>query len=276
MHQNRFFFLIRQSFPSFAGTVLISICLGAVILLAILQSGNSQEKIRLRYCSLEGFVYDLNLIPPRQLGVKEWQIGDYARYRYRRKQAPDSDLLVLDQEVGFHIVGELEKPGSHGYWLKKSGFPQPEAIPTDIYRYVTVNDLRITSQNPSYEDPLNYFPSLFMECDQTSVPLAKLVKLGKKKIQTAAGVFECIHYLATPSWNNKTIEIWASAAILPLGIVRAESETESMELNAFGNDREIPVPRLIQPVIEGVSTLQEGCNSCHGYNNCHEMFFPPK
>lgn len=255
---------------------LISVLLATIILLVI-TSRVSQEKLRLSYCNFQGFIYDLNLIAPTQLGVNRWQVGDYAHYRYRRKQTPDSDRLLHDREVDFHIISELEKAGVHGFWLKKTGFyfPETKEIPTDIYRWVTVHDLRVTPKNPSYEDPLNYFPFLSMDCEQTDVPLAKLVKLGKEKIKTEAGTFECIRYRAELDHNNRYIEIWAFPIISPLGIVRVQSDTETLELISFGRDTEITVPKSIQPVIEGVSTLKDGCNSCHGAN-CHEMFFPPK
>ena len=278
MHQNRFFFFTRQSFQSFVWILLVSICLTVVILIIIVPSDESMDRIKLKYCSREGFIYDLNLISPRRLGVNEWQVGDYAHYQYRRKQSPDSDQLLFDQEVGFHIVGELEKPDSHGYWLKKTGFTfsQVQTIPLDFYQLVTVDDLRITPENPAYEDPLNYFPSRFTECEQTNVSLAKLVKLGDEKIKTRAGTFDCIHYRAELEWHDNFLEIWVSAAIPPLGIVRAHSPTEVLELISFGQDTEVTASRLIQPVLEGISTLNHGCNSCHGHDNCHEMFFPPK
>lgn len=276
MYQNRFLFFIKQSFQGFVWTVFISICLTFIVLVIVALSRESPEEIRLIRCSREGFIYDLHLIAPVQLGISRWQIGDSARYRYRRKQSGIGDKS--EREIGFHIIGELEKSGSHGYWLKKTGFPfhQKETIPVDLYHWVTVHDLRITSKNVSYEDPLNYFPSRFTNCDQTDVPLAKLIELGKTEIETEAGTFECVHYLAELGWGDKTLEIWAAPDIPPLGIVRVESESESLELIAFGQETQITIPRLIKPVIEGISTLMNGCTSCHGYDDCHEMFFPPK
>ena len=276
MYQNRFLSFIKQSFQGSAWVFLISMCLAGVILLIVAALRESNGEVRGRGCDSEGFMHSLNLIAPLQLGIDHWEIGDFARYRHREKQSEIRD--EFDQEIGFHIIGELEKLGSHGYWLKKTGFPfhQKETIPMDLYHWVTVHDLRITSKNLNYEDPLNYFPSRFTSCDQTDIPLAKLIELGKAEIQTEAGTFECVHYRAELESNDKFLEIWAFPAIRPLGIVRAESESEILELIAFGQETEITIPRLIKPVIEGISTLKDGCTSCHGYDNCHKMFFPPR
>ena len=276
MPQNRFLFIIKQSFQGSGWVFLISACLAGVILLTIAVLRESKGEVRRRDCSHEGFIHSLNLIAPKQLGISHWRIGDFARYRHRRKQAATND--TLEREIGFHIIGELEKRGSHGYWLKKTGlsYHQKETIPMDLYHWVTVHDLRITSQDQCFEDPLNYFPSRFVDCDQTDLPHAKLVKQGKTEIETEAGTFECIHYRAELEWKDKSLEIWASSAIPPLGIVRVESETEILELISFGQKTEITLPRLIQPVIEGVSTLRDGCTSCHEFDNCHKMFYPPK
>ena len=276
MSQSRFLFFIRQSFQGFAWTLLISACFAAVILLTIVSLRAQDEKIR--PCSNEDFVYELNLIAPMQLGVDSWQIGDYARYRYRRKQAPNGNQLLFDREVGFHIIDELGKFGTHGYWMRKTGFSPSRGVPMDIYRYVTVHDLRITPKNPKYEFLRNYFPMLLEFCDQAAIPFAKLVKLGKEVVETEAGTFECIHYRAElgPNRNRRVLEVWASPTVPPLGIVRVRSKTEMLDLTWFGQDTEITVPKIFQPVIEGISKLDHGCTSCHGYENCHQFIFPPK
>lgn len=276
MYQNRFLSFIKHSFQGSAWILLISVSLAGVILLVVSLLRESGGEVRRSGCASEGFIHSLNLIAPLQLGINQWGIGDFARYRHSEKQSPIPN--EFDREIGFHIIGELEKSGSHRYWLKKSGlrFHQKETIPMDLYHWVTVHDLRMTSENLNYEDPLNYFPSRFTSCDQTRTPLAKLIELGKADIQTEAGTFECVHYRAELKWDDTSLEIWASPAVRPLGIVRAESETEVLELIAFGQQTEITIPKLIKPIIEGISTLKDGCTSCHGYDNCHEMFFPPK
>ena len=275
MQRIQFLSSIKRFFsPNLAWFLLIPVCLAAVILFVIVHIRESESENLL--CSNQVFLYSLNLIPPVQLGIEQWQLGDYARYRYRRKQEPGSDQLLFDREATFHIVGKLDDSGSHGYWLKKTGFSYFRTFPKDIYRYVTVHDLRITPENRRYDFLQNYIPGKFSFCDQTTIPLAKLVKLGKEKIETEVGTFECIRYRAELGRSYPPLEIWASAAIPPLGIVRVRSDTEMLDLLSFGKNTEITVPQLIQPVIEGISTLDYGCNSCHGTESCHEAIFPPR
>lgn len=272
MHQDRFLFFIRRSFQGFGWTVLISTCLAAVIIFSIFSL--IRQKSEISECDYGNLRFVLNLIAPIQLGVDSWQIGDYARYRHLRKSSRTVD--GFNREVGFHIIAALEKSGSRGYWMRKTGFSYFRTIPKDIYRYVTIHDLRITPKTPIYEFQRNYVPFHLDVCQQTTIPLAKLVKRGREEIETEAGTFECIHYYAELAQNRKPLEIWTSAAISPLGIVRVRSETDILELISFGPKTEITVPKLIQPVIEGISTLEDGCTSCHKSGNCHESIFPPK
>ena len=266
--------IIKFSYQSLAWMFLISICLAAMIIFAIVNMRENESGTLL--CTNTEFEYNLNLIPPVQLGIGQWKIGDYARYRYRRKQALGSNQLLFDREATFHIVGKLDNSGSPRYWLKKKGFSYWRTFPKESYRYVTVHDLRITPENRRYDILENYIPGKFSSCNQTTIPFAKLVKLGKEKIKTEAGTFECIHYRAEFGHALPHVEIWASDAIPPLGIVRVRSETEMLDLLSFGQNTEIAVPKLIQPVIEGISTLDYGCNSCHGNDDCHESIFPPR
>ena len=115
-------------------------------------------------------------------------------------------------------------------------------------------------------------------CDQTALPIAKLVELNREEIKTEAGSFECIHYRAELKLNRNrsVLDIWASPTVPPLGIVRVRSENEMLDLISFGKDLEITVPSIFQPVIEGISKLDHGCTSCHGHENCHQSIFPPK
>lgn len=271
MHQNRVLSFIRQSFLSFIWTFLISAGLAIIIVVAMARNTDDGPI----HCPNDALRYSLNFIAPTQLGVQRWQIGDYARYRHQRQQSTLD--AAVDREVAFHIIAELEKSGTHGHWMRKSGFDPDRNIPRDLYRYVTVNDLRITAEYPKYQYTHNYFPILHDFCEQGAIPLAKLVKLGETEIETQAGTLECIHYrVEIGSGRDQTdLEIWASPEISPLGIVRARSETESLDLISFGRDPEVSIPRLFQPVVEGVSKLANGCSSCHG-KGCHAMFFPPK
>lgn len=272
MHQNRFLYFIRESFRGFIWTVLIAAGLAMIIIVILTRKTDDEGPMRCLNTTLK---YNLNFIAPTQIGIEKWKIGDYARYRHQRKKSISDE--AVDREVAFHIIAELEKSGTHGHWMRKSGFEFNLNIPRDIYRFLTVNDLRITAEYPKFIYTHNYIPIRLTSCEQETTPLAKLIKLGETEIETQAGTLECIHYRVEigTGRDQKVLEIWASPAILPLGIVRARSETESLDLISFGQNPEVSVPRLFQPVVEGISELKHGCSSCHG-EGCHAMFFPPK
>ena len=273
MRQHRFLSFNLPNLRELVGTLLISAFIAAFILIFILVL--REQHVELEPCKSDNFISNLNLIAPPQLGVRRWQIGDYAHYRHQRQRSENYDKL--DREVGFHIIGALEISGDQGYWLKQTGFFSFRTIPRDIYRWVKLHDLRTARGGMDYEYLQNYIPFRVEFCEQSDVPFAKLLKLGEEKIETEAGTFECIHYraeLTEPS--REALEIWVSPAISPLGIVRAQSENDILELISFGQNTEITIPKLIQPVIEGISTLDYGCNSCHGYETCHESIFPPR
>lgn len=282
-------FLIRQSLQGWRRSFLISVCLALVILVGIFFLGRaSYEDVEVGECPTDDLAYTLNLISPAQLGVAQWQIGEYAVYRYRRKLgtpalvleryfSPDATKARLaSRDVRFDIIGELSKSGRKRYWMRVTGLVFFRAIPADIYRLVFTDNLRITSETPRYDFARGYVPLRFSLCHQTSTPLATLVKLDEVSLETPAGSFDCIRYRAEFGSVAPPIEIWANPYILPLGIVRASTPYEVLELAAYGRDMDFNIPELIHPVIEGISTLEQGCTSCHGYDNCHKLISPPR
>ena len=218
------------------------------------------------------FDYDLNLVAPAQLGIEQWQIGDYARYRKTNLVGGDAPSAPVF--VDFHIIGELEESDAHRHWLKITGFRFFRHIPTESYRLVTVSDLRMTPLNRAYNFTRGYVPQLEIT-NQTSLQ-AKLIEIGPESIQTEAGTFECILYHAVLSDEETVLKVWVTSKVRPLGIVRVTSENEIMELVSFGQKMDITIPTLIEPVIQGISKLKESCTSCHEAGSCHERIFPPK
>lgn len=218
------------------------------------------------------FDHDLSLVTPARLGIEQWQIGDYARYRKINlvgDDAPSNPVFV-----DFHIIGELEESGTHQHWMKITGFRAFRHIPTDTYRLVTASDLRMTPLNRTYNLTLGYVPQLEIVGQPPSQ--AKLIEIGPESIQTEAGTFECILYHAVLSDEKTVLKVWATSKVGPLGIVRITSENETMELVSFGEKMDITIPELLEPVIQGISELKESCTSCHEVGSCHERIFPPK
>lgn len=268
---------------------LISLGLASVVLLIIVPKQNHQVKRDLLPPDMREFKHILNFLAPAQLGVDHWRVGDYAQYQSHKHRSHTPSLTGATREtevpsgfsadstnVSFHIIDKLTTPDSRRYWMKITGMLFFRDVPGDIYQLESPNDRRITSENRRYEFLHDYIPSKVEHYDFGAIPLAKLVELGQAEIETEAGRFECTHYKVELSSNLPTIEIWANPKIRPLGIVRAQSQDEVLELISFGQKTEIAVPKLMQPVIQGISILNHGCTSCHGSENCHESIFPPK
>jgi len=217
----------------------------------------------------------LNAIRPSELGVTNWKRGDFAKYRNLMTYSNPGEPLPEPKEVSYQIIGELKDGGRALSWMKVTGYEKDRAIPKDVFRLVTVNDLRITPQNRYYDYVRNYIPVNDTGAEQPVNSVPRLVAVGAEKITTAAGEFDCVHY-RTESREKFSLEIWASPIARPVGIVRARSPLETLELLAYGNDTNVLYPKLIEPVLQGISRLERGCTSCHGFNNCHESIFPPK
>lgn len=280
---------IQQVFLQGWGTsFLISLCFAGCILGGLFIFSQTSGTGSVAECATDDITYTLNLISPAQLGVMEWQVGAYAVYQYRRVQTSVISALegyfmpdvlkagLASREVKFHIIGELSSSKQRRYWMRVNRLNFYRAIPIDIYRLVSPADLRITPETPRFDFPKNYVPSRFGLCQQTSIPIATLIKLGKSVLETPAGQFECVQYRVEFGTDSSPIEIWVNPKVSPLGIVRLRTPNEVLELTAHGQDTTFDIPELIQPVIDGVSTLEQGCTSCHGYDNCHEFISPPR
>lgn len=287
MNQKKLIGFGRRHLKSWGISFLVSFCFLFIFLIGVIPRERShiEEAESLLDSDTFRYILDpatsaLNLIVPEKLGVGHWEIGDYAEYQYHRYQSqpPSFPLSATDADktVAFHIIGELETPAFQHYWMKITGLLFFRQIPGDIYQLVRPNDMRMTPENRAYKFFRNYVPSKEGFHDPNSLPRVKLVKLGRADIKTEAGRFECIHYRVELGPDFPTHEIWANAEVRPLGIVRMQSENEVLELTAFGEKSDFTVPKLFQPVFEGISKLDDGCTSCHGSDNCHESIFPPK
>lgn len=289
---SRFYSIIRDSLQGWQISLLMSICLSLAILVSIfliksVLNEPSYEAIG-RECSMDEIAYTLNLIAPSQLGITQWQVGRYANYRYNPKFTTLTSMLdqffgsestkarLASRDVKFHIVAELATSGGSQYWMKATGLAFFRSLPRDIYRLASHADLRITPDTPRYDIVKNYVPLRFFDCDQTSTPLATLVKLGEEEIETPVGRFHCIRYRVEFGTDIPPIEIWANPKVLPLGIVRISTPSEVLNLTSYGQDVEAYIPEQFQTVITGISTLNRGCTSCHAYDNCHEFISPPQ
>lgn len=280
---------LQATLHGWGQSLIIAGCLAIAVLVGLHYiEKSSYEEFGLGECPTDDLAYSLNLIAPAQLGVEQWEVGDYAEYRYRRKLVTLTSVAeqyfspsemksrMSARNVKYHIVGELDKLGKKRHWIKVTGLEFIRTIPRESYQLVTPADMRITSENPRYDYVKDYVPSQFNLCHQNSMPLARLTKLGEVELETAAGRFECNHYRVEFGSGSDPIEIWTNPNVLPSGIVKVSTPNEVLELISYGCDIEYDIPKFIEPVITGISTLGEGCTSCHGYDNCHESIYPPR
>lgn len=287
MRQNRFIAFERRHLKGWGISLLISLCMTYVFFVITTPKEKDQKQRTVIPPYHAELKYSLHLISPAQLGINQWQIGDYAQYEYRKPvyKPPSSDISEAYPEktthlssttVAFHIIEKLTTSQIRRYWLKITGLLSFRDVPGDIYQLGYPNDIRPTMENRRYGFLQNYVPSKFSHHNLDDIPLAKLVKLGHDEIETQAGRFKCIRYRVDIGTNFPPQEIWVNTKVRPLGIVRMQSQNEILELISFGQNTDVPVPKLFQPVIQGISILDRGCTSCHGSNNCHESIFPPK
>ena len=282
---------VQKTVRSWGISFLIAVSLAAVVLFFIIPKQNSQTtEPRLPPLLMRSQLkYRMSLIAPAQLGITDWQVGDYAEYRHRhrRHDIRSSTTTTKDKQtkstsfsdgkkVSFHIINELKASDSHSYWVKMTGLISFRDIGGDIYQLGTPNDMRISLKNRRYEFIHNYIPIIHKSFIQNSIPLATLVELGQEEIETEAGRFQCTHYRVDLGAGLPSQEIWVNSQIRPWGIVRMQSRDDVLELVSFSQKPEITIPDIFQSTIQGISKLDHGCTSCHAVSNCHEFISPPK
>lgn len=282
---------VQKTVRSWGISFLIAVCLAAVILFFIIPEQHSQTtEPRLPPLLMRSQLkYRMSLIAPAQLGITDWQVGDYSEYRHRlrrhdirssttatKEAQAESASLSDGKNVSFHVINKLKTSDFHRYWVKMTGLISFRDIGGDIYQLGTPNDMRISEKNRRYEFIHNYIPILHKSFIQSSIPLATLIELGQEEIETEAGRFQCTHYRAELGAGLPPQEIWVNSQIRPWGIVRMQSRDDVLELVSFSQKPEITIPDTFQSTIQGISKLDQGCTSCHAASNCHEFISPPK
>jgi len=266
---------ITRLFSGWTGMIAISAVMatGIVALLAP-RDQPPDSPWRESFTVNRGFPRDLDLLCPAKLGLS-WAVGDFAAYRHVRRDFTSQGKGSVTNDVRLHLIGTLTERGGDRFWLKETGFEEDRLIPKDIFRLVTLTNIQISSENRYYSQVHNYIP--VNDTAYRTAPLRQvaLKTIGNEMITTEAGRFDCVHYRVEGKGSFQ-LDVWMNPTIKPLGVARARSREESLELLSFGNDRSIENPKLLIPILDGRSRLESGCTSCHGYKDCHEAIFPPK
>jgi len=218
------------------------------------------------HMNADGIPEQWHLLQPERLGVRPWLAGYFARYMARDERIDD------EREVQFTILSELAKDDAvcrtfnlepaGRFWLQVAGFRGFRDIHKDLFQLVTRDDLRVTSSDLCFSVQSNYFPLHHTIYEPYPVPpFAQLTRLGQETLTLAAGTFECDHYEV--AIGQERLEIWVDPRVSPIGLVRARNDFQTLELLAYGSGATTDIPEMIQPLIDGRSTLRLGCASCH-------------
>ena len=276
---------------TWVGSLTLALALAAVVLLPIYglrhgaatkdhdHSSDLPEDAAYHHMNADGISELWHLLQPATVGVPAWSVGDFSRYFFRDERIDDSREVQFTIVTGLesdHAVSKVFEIDPEGqFWLQVSGFRGFRDIHKDLFQLVTRQDMRVTSSDLSFQVQTDYFPLHHTIYDPYPVPpFAKLTLLGQETLATAVGELACDHYRMDV--GSAHLDIWTNPTVSPLGLVRAKNDFQILELQTFGTGMKTTIPDMIQPLLDGRSTLRKGCASCHqSYHECHISVFPP-
>lgn len=240
--------------------------------------------------SEHGLSLQLFLLSPAALGVREWSVGDGARYRFRllpsedpeanplRRRPPESEVSVrvVERAGPEDILVQRFKVPADAAWLEFHGLETYRGKPKFNYLLTRPDDLRPCLSTPLYSFQTGYFPQLEFVYDLSGCQQAELEFLRRESCETPAGTFDCDVYRGRLA--GTPMELWASSQVAPLGIVRLRTDEEELLLLEHGHRSE---PAAVDPQIEdlvgGVSSYAFGCLGCHPkLSDCHTTRLPAR
>lgn len=205
-------------------------------------------------------------ISPKQLGVHAWDLGDYAAYQLRTK--------TRQKQISFHVAAQ-EAPPSRQHWVRTKGLVSLNGVDIEIWRLLNVQSLRPGSEKA---EVLFANGSIPFPLRQRRAPVSpvSLEHVGEEAVDTAIGTFTCQHYFvqlqAPDGTTAPLLELWATPAVPPLGIVRARWRDEVLELV---QTQTLPPPELPEMLSKTINTrkgddneanaepLASVCAQCH-------------
>jgi hypothetical protein len=226
-----------------------------------------------------GIPYQWHLLQPDVFGVYDWTVGDVSRYQLKDPKNTGDREITFEVLAGLepdHAVAQHYQLATGGkFWLKVSGFKGFREIPETLYHLASSNDLRVNNTWLSFRFKDDYIPLHNSVYDRYPLaPFAALTKIGPEEIETPAGRFLTTRYEARI--GEVTLDVWTHPKVSPLGVVRIQGKDQSLELLSYGRRDGQDVPTIMQPLVDGTSTLKDGCRSCHkSAEECHIRVFPP-
>jgi len=160
-------------------------------------------------------------------------------------------------------VGEITHSAVKRFWLAVTGLEREgDELPKDLFRLVTHHDLAVSENNPCYEYVHGYIPANITRRRTITSFAPNLRAIAAEQTNTAVGNLFVTHYRNDSSLRT-SFEVWIATNVTPLGVVKFRSPFEELDLVETGNHTNFAIPRLLVPVLPGVSKSNLGCTSCH-------------
>lgn len=229
----------------------------------------------------------LECVAPADLGIAGFEVGRYCDYEWcDRSKRPDL-IGANPRVVRIEVLRELRPddarskafgvPHDGMHWLRLRGARTFRGQPMDVYRLVAPATLHASMATPAFVVQEGYFPIEHSYGARSPEPGTALVDVGEELLHTVLGEVRCRKFevrtkQGTGDW---LADVWTSSSVAPLGVVRARTLDESMEVTALGQAPVEALPASIAPLVDGRSTLAHACDSCHG-TSCQQLVFPPR
>jgi hypothetical protein len=170
--------------------------------------------------------------------------GSYVEYTLISKPAQDEEKLK------FSIVGEEVTPQGKLYWYEMK-INNRNTGETVIMKMLISGDPKETGNikrmiiKRNQEKAMELPPSLLTMAEMQSKSKEstaskekekeKVKELGKEKIKTSVGTFDCLH-LKYREASEDEADAWTSEKLPIFGLVKFESKSKKMELSGYGKD----------------------------------------
>ncbi|MCJ7508587.1 MAG: DUF3108 domain-containing protein [candidate division Zixibacteria bacterium] len=170
------------------------------------------------------------------------KVGSYVEYTLISKSTQDEEKLK------FSIVGEETTPQGKLYWYEMK-INNRNTGETVIMKMLIAGDPKETGNikrmivKRNQEKAMEFPPSLLAMAETqakskestASKEKEKVKELGKEKLKTSVGTFDCLH-LRYREANEDEADAWTSEKLPIFGLVKFESKSKKMELSSYGKD----------------------------------------
>lgn len=212
------------------------------------------------------FLDILQLTSPASFGVSQWQVGDWSSYHVFRDGHADS----LTVRVIRSCVAEdayFRETGVDFFqqqWIQIANGSKFRDHYEDLFRLASPEVTEISIRTPEFQWSQGYFPIVSFSPHYTysSYHLSRRIIGAEENVMTqgtASSVLEVRNQA-----EDTVATIWVSSKVSPFGIVKYQSDWETVELLDKGNCLpSFPEDKNQLALVSGQSCFCYGCASCH-------------